>query len=67
MGGTRYWLIKTVPTDEKGMPLNPVVKGGLFQSQPQQKGINQVNYITIEFIDEYLAKVEKLGGRILVT
>lgn len=61
-----YWLIQTVPTDEKGMLLNPGFKGGLFQRQPQQEGIRQVNYITIEFIDEYLARVEKLGGRILV-
>jgi predicted enzyme related to lactoylglutathione lyase len=34
--------------------------------QPQQEGINQVNYITIESVDEYLAKVKKLGGKILV-
>ena len=54
MGGTEYWLIHTVPTDEKGMLLKPGVNGGLVQKQPQQEGIKQVNYI------------EKLGGKILM-
>lgn len=66
MGGAEYWLIHTVPTDDKGMLLRPGVNGGLYQKQPQQEGIKQVNYIAIESIDEYLAKVEKLGGKILV-
>jgi predicted enzyme related to lactoylglutathione lyase len=66
MGGAEYWLIHTVPTDEKGMTLRPGVNGGLFQKQPQREGIKQVNYITIESIDESLMKVKKLGGKILV-
>jgi predicted enzyme related to lactoylglutathione lyase len=64
MGGTEYWLIQTVPTDEKGMLLKPGVNGGLFQKQ--QEGAKQVNYITVEAIDEYLIKVKKLGGKILM-
>jgi predicted enzyme related to lactoylglutathione lyase len=55
-----------VPTDDKGMLLNPGVNGGLFQKQPQQEGAKQVNYITVESIDEYSMKVEKLGGKILM-
>jgi predicted enzyme related to lactoylglutathione lyase len=66
MGETEYWLIHTVPTDDKGMLLNPGVNGGLFQKQPQQEGAKQVNYITVESIDEYSMKVEKLGGKILM-
>lgn len=61
-----YWLIYTVPTDDKGMLLRAGVNGGLVQKQLQQEGVKQVNYITIESIDEYLKKVEKLGGKILV-
>jgi predicted enzyme related to lactoylglutathione lyase len=67
MEGMEYWLIHTVPTDEKGMPLRPGVNGGLFQKQPQQEAMKQVNYITVESIDEYIMKVEKLGGKILVS
>jgi predicted enzyme related to lactoylglutathione lyase len=66
MGGTEYWLIHTVPTDEKGMLLKPGVNGGLYQKQTGQEGIKQVNYITVESIDQSLKKVEKLGGKILV-
>lgn len=66
MGGMEYWLIHTVPTDEKGMPLKPGVNGGLFQKAPQQEGMKQVNYIAIESIDESLKDVEKLGGKVLV-
>ena len=66
MGGMEYWLIHTVPTDEKGMPLRPGVNGGLFQKAPEQEGMKPVNYIAIESIDESLKKVEKLGGKIVV-
>jgi predicted enzyme related to lactoylglutathione lyase len=67
MGGMEYWLIYTVPTDEKGMPLKPGVNGGMFQKQAQQEGLKPVNYITIENIDETLEKVAKLGGKILMS
>jgi predicted enzyme related to lactoylglutathione lyase len=66
MGGTEYWLIQTVPTDEKGMLQRPGVNGGLFQKEPQNENVKQVNYIAIESIDEHIKKVEKLGGKILV-
>jgi predicted enzyme related to lactoylglutathione lyase len=66
MEGMEYWLIHTVPTDEKGMLLRPGVNGGLVQKQLQQEDVKQVNYITIESIDNYLKKVEELGGKILV-
>jgi len=41
-------------------------KRGLYQKQPGQEEVQQVNYITIESIDESIAKVKKLGGKILV-
>jgi predicted enzyme related to lactoylglutathione lyase len=66
MGETEYWLIHTVPRDDKGMLLKPGVNGGLLQKQQQQEGVKQINYITVESIDEYSMKVKKLGGKILV-
>ena len=66
MEGMEYWLIHTVPTDEKGMPMRPGVNGGLVPKQLQQEEVKQVNYITVESIEEYLMKVEKLGGKIVV-
>ena len=64
--GMDYWIIQTVPTDENGMPQRPGVNGGLYEKQPGREGMNAVNYITIENIDEYIKKVTDLGGKILV-
>jgi predicted enzyme related to lactoylglutathione lyase len=61
-----YWVIHTVPTEDKGMPQRPGVNGGMFPKQPDQTELNPVNYITVENIDEYLDKVTKLGGKILM-
>jgi predicted enzyme related to lactoylglutathione lyase len=61
---TEYWLIQTVPTDDKGMLLRPGVNGGMLKKQtPDQRPIN---YITVENMDEYLAKVSNLGGKVLM-
>ena len=64
--GMDYWVIHTVPTDDKGMPQRPGVNGGMFTKQPEQKGLNAVNYITVENIDEHIEKVTELGGKILM-
>jgi predicted enzyme related to lactoylglutathione lyase len=65
MPGMEYWLIHTVPTDEKGMPQRPGVNGGLYPRTPDMPNATQVNYVTIENIDEYTAKVTAQGGKIL--
>lgn len=64
--GMDYWVIQTVPTDDKGMTQRPGVNGGMFPRQPEQKGQNPVNYITVEDIDDYIKKVTNLGGKILM-
>jgi predicted enzyme related to lactoylglutathione lyase len=66
MQGQEYWLIHTVPTDEKGMPQRPGVNGGLYPRTPGMAGAPQINYISVENLDEYVAKVTKEGGKILV-
>jgi predicted enzyme related to lactoylglutathione lyase len=66
MGGMEYWLVHTVPTDEKGMPQRPGVNGGIYPRQPEQANMKPVNYVTVEDIDEYTAKVTKQGGKILM-
>ena len=64
--GMDYWLIHTVPTDEKGMLQHPGVNGGLYTRTPEWSGVNQVNYISVENIDEYISKVTAAGGKILI-
>ena len=61
-GPMEYWMIQTVPVDEKGMTLRPGVNGGMVKKErPEQK---PVNYISVESIDESIEKVIKLGGKI---
>jgi predicted enzyme related to lactoylglutathione lyase len=63
-GPTDYLSIQTVPLDEKGMPIRPGVNGGMMKRQnPEHK---PVNYILVESVDEYSAKIEALGGKIVV-
>jgi len=63
-GQEEYYGIYTVPVDEKGMPLRPGVNGGLMKKQnAEHKG---VNYVQVESVDEYMKKIENLGGRIVV-
>ena len=64
--GMDYWLIQTVPMDEKGMLQRSGVNGGLYPRAPEWSGINQVNYISVENIDEYISKVIAAGGKILI-
>jgi uncharacterized protein len=55
-----YYIITT--TDDKG---NKSLRGGMLKRQDiQQQGIT--NYIDVKSIDEYSAKVEKLGGKVVV-
>jgi predicted enzyme related to lactoylglutathione lyase len=57
--GMEYWLISTV--DDKG---NEAINGGMMKRQmPQQQGIT--NYFDVKSIEEYSAKVEQLGGKVI--
>jgi predicted enzyme related to lactoylglutathione lyase len=63
-GPVEYHGIYTVPMDEKGMPSRPGVNGVLMKKQnPDHKA---VNYINVESVDEYMKKIESLGGKIVV-
>jgi len=57
--GMEYWLISTV--DDKG---NKALGGGMGKRQsPQQQGIT--NFFDVKSIQEYSARVEQLGGKII--
>lgn len=63
-GPMEYWMIQTVPTDDKGMLQRPGVNGGMLKKQsPEHK---PVNYISVESIDESIEKVKELGGKIVM-
>jgi predicted enzyme related to lactoylglutathione lyase len=57
-----YWVIQTVPTDDKGMPTRPGVNGGMYKKQSESN--IPVNYVAVEDIDKALIDVVKLGGKV---
>jgi predicted enzyme related to lactoylglutathione lyase len=63
-GKEPYWMVSTVPTDEKGRPSRQGVNGGLMKKHhPQQPW---ANYFSVECVDEYGKKAEALGGQIVL-
>ena len=61
-GPMDYWMIQTVPVNEEGLTLRPGVNGGMMKRQhPEHR---PTNYISVESVDEYVKKIESLGGKI---
>ncbi len=58
-----YWLLQTVPVDETMTPVRPGVNGGLYKKdRPELKA---VNYFSVEDIDQYIGKIQSMGGKII--
>jgi hypothetical protein len=55
-----YWIITT--TDEKG---NKALGGGMMKRKMPLQPI--INYIGVKSVDEYSSKVEKVGGKVVVS
>ena len=59
-----YWMIKTVPTDGTGRPTEQGVNGGLMRRMyPNQP---PVNYVSVESVDDFVGKAERLGAKVLM-
>jgi uncharacterized protein len=56
-----YWMVRTVPTDEQGRPTTPGVNGGLMPRMAP--GQPPVNYVSVENVDEFVRKAERLGAK----
>ena len=59
-GPTPYYLIET--TDLKG---NKGLEGGMAKREKPEQGV--VNYIGVSSLDDYIEKVKKLHGKIIMT
>ena len=57
-------MISTVPSDEAGRPTRPGVNGMIMKRQHPQQPF--ANYINVESVDEHGAKVEALGGQVVM-
>jgi uncharacterized protein len=59
-----YWMVNTVPTDAQGRPTEPGVNGGLMRRMfPNQA---PVNYVSVESVDDFVRKAERLGAKVLM-
>jgi len=65
-GGMECWLLGTVPVDKQMRPMRPGINGGLYKKTNQNKNMKAISYISVESADEYIKKIEKLGGKIIV-
>ncbi len=59
-----YVMLHTVPTDEKGMLQEPGLNGGMYKKTERTQV--PVNYVQVESVDEYVDKVMKNGGKLLM-
>jgi predicted enzyme related to lactoylglutathione lyase len=57
---TEYWMVTT--TDDKG---NKTLGGGMMKRQDPQQQIT--NFIDVKSVDEYSSKVQKIGGKVVVS
>jgi predicted enzyme related to lactoylglutathione lyase len=60
-GPTVYYIVGTVPVDEKTMmPIRPGVNGGFYANKDAaiQERTKPTNYILAESVEEYSKKVE---------
>jgi uncharacterized protein len=61
MADMEYWTVTT--TDDKGDKAS--LGGGMMKRQNPQQQIT--NFIDVKSVDEYSSKVEKLGGKVVVS
>lgn len=57
-------MFRTVPTDEKGMLMEPGLNGGLYRRESKDRV--PINYVQVESVDEYVDKAVKAGGKVLL-
>lgn len=63
-GPIDYWLIETVPVDEKTMmPKRPGVNGGMYKKDEAK--LKLVNYFSVESIDDFIKKIKASGGKLV--
>lgn len=65
MPGVEYYMVTTVESDEKGMPKKPgAINGGLVKRNVPNE--SPVIVLNVPSIDEYLKKIQKAGGKVVL-
>jgi uncharacterized protein len=61
-----YRLIKTVETDEKGMPTQTGgINGGLMKRPAGYEGRAWVNYVNVDSLETSTRRAEELGAKVM--
>jgi len=60
-----YWMIYTVPSDERGMPTQPGGVNGGMMKRPTPDARAWLNYVSVESVDATVEQVKALGGQVL--
>ena len=62
--GMDYRFVKTVATDERGMPTNPGgINGGLMK-RPMPDARFWINYVNVDSVEESAKKAQQMGATI---
>ena len=64
MANYQYTLVTTTPTDEQGRPTNGGINGGMLARQGPITA--PVITVGVDSIDDSLARIEKLGGKVAI-
>ena len=65
MPGVEYYMVTTVESDEKGMPKKPgAINGGMAKRNVPNE--SPVIVLNVPSIDEYLKKIQKAGGKVVL-
>ena len=59
-----YWMLRTVPSDDRGQMTGPGVNGGMMKRM--HPGQVPTNYIGVADIDAHTAKVVAAGGEVIL-
>ena len=63
--GIPYFIINTVETDEKNMPKElGAINGGMMQRNAPDE--SPVIVVSVKSVEEYLKKIEKEGGKVVL-
>jgi len=63
MGNMDYWLIETVPVDDKGRLMRPGVNGGMYIISGDQRP--PVNYVRVDNINKAFREAKRLGATVI--
>jgi predicted enzyme related to lactoylglutathione lyase len=65
MPGMDYHYVKTTDTDEKGVPTQPGINGGLVVRPAGYEDKGWINYINVDSLDAAVTRAQDLGAKVM--